>query len=432
MKYYNVSNPSEKVDFKNVVMQSSNKNNGLYLPEHIPVLDTTFLKNINKHSFAEISFQVAKAILGADMPHSALQKTIDEALNFPIHLKNIHDDNYVLELFHGPTMAFKDVGARFMSGLVSYFIQSETDEINILVATSGDTGSAVAAAFLNKPGIKVTILYPSGRVSYLQEQQLTTMGNNITALEIDGSFDDCQSMVKSAFADIDLSKKLKLTSANSINFARLFPQSFYYFYAYSQIKNNKLPLVFSVPSGNFGNLTAGIIAQKMGLPIWRFVAATNKNNVIPEYLQTQKYNPMPSVATISSAMDVGNPSNFERINALYNHNFSEIKNNITGYAFSDFETCKAIKTALQKHKYLLEPHGAVAYLGISRYLEKHKCCSVFFETAHPAKFSDVLQSALNIDVPVPEELKHYLGKKKRSIKMSADFEQLKEYLLSSN
>ncbi len=430
MKYYNTNNPSQKVNLKNAVMKSSNDATGLYMPESIPTLNATFLKNIHQLNLQEISFQVANAMFASDVPGDVLQRIINETLDFEIPLVNIHNNISVLELFHGPTMAFKDIGARFMAGLFGYFIEQDNHEINILAATSGDTGSAVAAAFLNKPGIKVTILYPSNRVSYLQEQQLTTMGNNITALEIDGSFDDCQALVKQAFADKNLNAIVNLASANSINFARLFPQSFYYFHAYAQLNKNNKPLVFSVPSGNYGNLTAGLIAKKMGLPIHQFIAATNANDIIPTYLQTKKFTPKPSIETISNAMDVGNPSNFGRITSLYNYSFSDIQENIKGFSFNDHETRLTMKDLYKNSNYILDPHGAIGYLALSKYLEKNEGQGIFLETAHPAKFQDVVQSVLEIEMVIPEQLRKYIKKQKHSIKMSNNFHDLRDYLTS--
>lgn len=428
MLYYNTSNPSEKVNLKRAIMQSSNDATGLYMPENIPSLDSTFFKNIHQLSLQEISYRVADAMFSSDVPDIVLQRIINASLNFEIPLVNIHDNIWALELFHGPTMAFKDVGARFMAGLLEFFIEQENKEINILVATSGDTGSAVAAAFLNKPGIKVTILYPSKRVSYLQEQQLTTMGNNIAALEIDGSFDDCQGLVKLAFADKKLNTKVNLASANSINFARLFPQSFYYFHGYAQLKEKGKPLIFSVPSGNFGNLTAGLFAKRMGLPVYQFIAATNANDIIPTYLQTGKFNPKPSISTVSNAMDVGNPSNFGRITSLYNNSFSDLQENIKGYSFNDDETCLAMQNVYRKHNYILDPHGAIGYSAFCKYSEKNKCNGIFLETAHPAKFSDVVKEVLNIDIQTPEPLKKYLEKQKHSIKFKNNFNDLRSFL----
>lgn len=431
MKYYNTNNPSEKVNLKKAIIQSSNDASGLYMPERIPKLDSAILKSIHEFSLQEISFHVAKKMFGMDIPDAMLLKIINETLNFEIPLVHIHDQVSALELFHGPTMAFKDIGARFMANLFAYFNEHENKNINILVATSGDTGSAVADAFLNKPGIKVTILYPSKRVSFLQEQQLTTMGNNITALEIDGSFDDCQSLVKQAFIHKLLNTKLNLASANSINFARLFPQSFYYFHAYAQKKENK-PIVVSVPSGNFGNLTAGLFAKKMGLPIHQFIASTNINDVIPEYLTTGTFNPRPSIQTISNAMDVGNPSNYSRIIALYNKSLSNIKEDIKGYSFNDNETRSMMQYVYNNHNYILDPHGAIGYLGLSKFLKNNRYNGIFLETAHPAKFQDTVKDVLNIEIETPVQLKKNLEKQKESIKMSNKFEDLKEFLLEQN
>jgi threonine synthase len=429
MKYFNTANLSERVNLKEAILNSSGNSSGLYMPEYISQLEPSFFRDIHQFSLHEISYHVAEAMFEGDIPKHILRQIITESLDFEIPLIHVLDTISVLELFHGPTMAFKDVGARFMSGLFGYFVERENTEINILVATSGDTGSAVASAFLNKPGIKVTILYPSGRVSHMQEQQICTMGNNITALEIEGSFDDCQALAKKAFVDPALNAGVKLASANSINFARLFPQSFYYFHAYAQLKDKKRPLVFSVPSGNFGNLTAGVFAKRMGLPVHRFIAATNANDIVPVYLQTGNYEPKSSVATLSNAMDVGNPSNFSRLNSLYHNTFTDMKEHIRGFSVTDTETLATMKEVYHAHKYMLDPHGSVAFTALSEYAKRNDCTGIMLETAHPAKFREVVERVLGISIPMPQQLKKYEGKKKESIFMKNDIEELKEWLM---
>lgn len=430
MYYHNINNPSDKVTLKAAVMQSPTDINGLYMPEMVPSVNASFIKNIHGLNLQEIAFEVAKIMFKNDVPAEELEKIIYDALSFDIPLVPVDDGISSLELFHGPTMAFKDVGARFMAGLFEYFMGQESQEVNILVATSGDTGSAVASAFLNKPGIKVTILYPSGKVSPLQEKQLTTLENNITALEVKGNFDDCQRMAKQAFADIELKKHVTLTSANSINFARLFPQSFYYFYAYSQVKEQEKPIVFCVPSGNFGNITAGLLAKRMGLPVQHFIAATNCNDVVPHYLKTGDFTPKPSVATISNAMDVGNPSNFNRMLALYKDELNALKNDVTGYSYNDRETREIMKTVYKKFNYVLDPHGAIAYGALKHYKEANNVTGIFLETAHPAKFSDVVEETLQMNIPIPAPLREHLSRTKNSIIIENDYEVLQEFLMS--
>lgn len=430
MYYHNINNPSDKVTLKAAVMQSPTDINGLYMPEMVPSVNASFIKNIHGLNLQEIAFEVAKIMFKNDVPAEELEKIIYDALSFDIPLVPVDDGISSLELFHGPTMAFKDVGARFMAGLFEYFMGQESQEVNILVATSGDTGSAVASAFLNKPGIKVTILYPSGKVSPLQEKQLTTLENNITALEVKGNFDDCQRMAKQAFADSKLKKHVNLTSANSINFARLFPQSFYYFYAYSQVKEQEKPIVFCVPSGNFGNITAGLLAKRMGLPVQHFIAATNCNDVVPHYLKTGDFIPKPSIATISNAMDVGNPSNFNRMLALYKDELNALKDDVTGYSYNDRETREIMKTVYKKFNYVLDPHGAIAYGALKHYKEANNVTGIFLETAHPAKFSDVVEETLQMNIPIPAPLREHLSRTKNSIIIENDYEVLQEFLLS--
>jgi len=432
MKYYNLNNKSKLVSLKEAVLTGIQGSDGLFMPEHIPQLDAAFIENIHQHPLKEIAFEVAKLFLNEDVAEQEIQSIVNDALNFDIPLVHLHDNVYTLELFHGPTLAFKDVGARFMARLFAYFLKNDNQQIHILVATSGDTGSAVANAFWNVPNISVTILYPSGKVSLLQEKQLTTLGGNISALEIDGTFDDCQRMVKQAFADKDLQSKINLASANSINLARLIPQSFYYFWAYAQYvaKHGKSAISICVPSGNFGNLTAGLFAKKMGLPIHQFIAATNANDVVPQYLSSGTYTPRPSQQTISNAMDVGNPSNFSRIMELYHNDWEAVKKDIVGYAFNDDVTRATMKKVHEKFDYTLDPHGAVGYAAIEKYQQSNPDVScVFFETAHPSKFDDVVMDATGTSPFIPERLSSLADKEKVALKMKAAYELLKAYLL---
>jgi threonine synthase len=431
MKYYNINNPTEKVTLKQAVLKSITRKADLYMPEYIPLLPSTFFEDLNKMDFIDIAFKVAKAMLGNDVPDNALEDIVKEAFIFDIPLKQLDENLFVLELYHGPTMAFKDVGARFMASLFEYLIRNDNHEITILAATSGDTGSAVANAFSERKGIKVVILYPSGRVSEIQEKQLTTMGGNITTLEVDGDFDDCQRLVKSAFADSDLNSRLNLTSANSINFARLFPQSFYYFYALAQLPDTKTHVAVSVPSGNFGNLTAGLIAKKMGLSIHDFIASTNSNHAVVDYLANGIFKPVRTKHTISNAMDVGNPSNFPRILGLFNNQHEDVSSAIKGYWFTNAETTRAMKELQMKYSYQADPHGAIAYSGLKRYQEKNDCTGIFLETAHPAKFPDEVEIATKVKVQIPEGLKELLFLKKKYVRMSNNYTGFRSFLMQS-
>ena len=431
MKLYSTNNTSHVVSLKEAVFKGLPADNGLYMPTVIPQLDKSFFEKSDKLSFQEIAFEVSKALIGEDVPTDTLHKIINDVLTFDAPVVKVHDNIYVLELFHGPSLAFKDFGARFMARLMSYFLEKESKEINILVATSGDTGSAVAQGFYKMPGIKVTILYPSKKVSEMQEKQLTTLGENITALEVDGTFDDCQRMVKEAFLDAELNKKFNLSSANSINISRLIPQSFYYFYAYSRLKNLGKPVVFSVPSGNFGNLCGGLIAKRMGLPVKQFIASTNANDIIPGYLLSGVFSPRPSVKTISNAMDVGNPSNFARIVALYNNNIVEIRKDIIGNKYTDNETSNAISEVFKKYNYTLDPHGAVGYLGLLDYKKKvmDDFTGVFLATAHVSKFPEVVEDIIGKQIELPERLNVLKSKQKKSIPLANTFQALKNYLI---
>jgi threonine synthase len=432
MRLYSTKKTVPEVSLKEAVFKGLPSDNGLYMPTEIPTLPKEFFDTIETKTFQEIAFEVSKALIGDDVPAADLKKIIDDVISFDAPVIKVHDDIHVLELFHGPSLAFKDFGARFMSRLMSYFLSKEKSDINILVATSGDTGSAVAQGFYNMPGINVTILYPSGKVSDLQEKQLTTLGGNITALEVQGTFDDCQAMVKEAFLDEELNAKFNLSSANSINISRLIPQSFYYFYAYAQVKKLGKKVVFSIPSGNFGNLCGGLIAKRMGLPIHHFVASTNANNVIPDYLASGVFNPRSSVRTISNAMDVGNPSNFQRLVAFYNEDVKAIRADITGKYYTDEQTEAALKKVYTATGYIMDPHGAVAYLGLSDYMREHvseEITGIFFATAHPAKFIEVVNDIIDKHVEIPERLQEAGRLKKVSISMGNQFKDLKAYLL---
>jgi len=428
MKYYSTSNVNHVVSLKEAVMNGLASDNGLYMPERTPVFPSAYFLSLPEKSFTEISLDVAQAFLGDDIPQEKLKSIVAHTISFDAPLVEVEKNIFALELFHGPTLAFKDFGARFMSQVLGYFAEQQKKEIVILVATSGDTGSAVANGFLGVPGTRVVVLYPSGKVSEIQEKQFTTLGNNITALEVSGTFDDCQRLVKHAFSDQELKTNFLLTSANSINIARLIPQTFYYFYAWSRMKQRE-DVVFSVPSGNFGNLTAGLIAKKMGLPIQRFIAATNINDIIPNYLTTGAFTPKPSKATISNAMDVGNPSNFARMLNLFQNGHTAMRNLITGYSFTDDETRTAMKKVFAVSNYVLDPHGAIGYLGLKNFQALHpKNIGVFFETAHPAKFRDVVEETLGKRIEIPPSLKIFLSKEKNTINTPSDFLGFKKIL----
>lgn len=432
MELYSTKHSVPNVNFEEAVFKGLPSDNGLYMPTEIPQLPQSFFDKIDTLSFQEIAFTVANTLIGDEIPAADLKVLIDDAVNFPAPAVEIKNQYHVLELFHGPSLAFKDFGARFMSRIMSYFLKKEKKEINILVATSGDTGSAVGQGFHNIEGINVTILYPSGKVSLNQEKQLTTLGGNITALEIDGVFDDCQALVKQAFLDQELNENMNLSSANSINIARLVPQSFYYFWAYAQLKKAGKPVVFCVPSGNFGNICGGLIAHKMGLPVEKFIATTNVNDIVPEYLKTSVFTPRPSIATISNAMDVGNPSNFPRMTALFGDVYESVKEKVQGYSFTDEETKTALKAIYQETGYIMCPHTAVAYLGLKAYFSQTNSVAngVFLSTAHSAKFLDIVEPILDKKLEVPQELESIINKPKVSIEMSKDFEGFKKYLLS--
>ncbi|MFT4032908.1 MAG: threonine synthase [Siphonobacter sp.] len=431
MKLYSTKHQSPDVSLEEAVFRGLPPDNGLYMPEHIPTLPLSFFETIQNLSLPEIAFEVSKALLGDDIPEADLKAIVNQAITFEAPLVAVEPDTYALELFHGPSMAFKDFGARFMAALMSYFLGKSSKEIHILVATSGDTGGAVAQGFYDTPGIKVTILYPSGKVSDIQEKQLTTLGANISALEVEGTFDDCQRLVKEAFLDADLRSKFNLASANSINISRLIPQTFYYFNAYARLKHLGKPLVFSVPSGNFGNLSAGIIAYRMGLPVHTFIAATNINHIVPDYLSTGTFTPQPSVETLSNAMDVGNPSNFPRLLVLGGGDWDSLKELITGIWYDDAQTQLAIRNVFQSTGYLMCPHTAIAYQGLKDTTETlaEEVTGVFLSTAHYAKFLPTMKATLGTAIPIPDRLAELLNKPKVATPMSTSFEAFKTYLL---
>ncbi|MEC4005160.1 threonine synthase [Flavobacterium sp. SUN052] len=425
MNYYSLNNKNQKVTFQQAVIQGLAPDKGLYFPESLMQLSDAFFENIENLSKEEIAFEAIKQFVGDEIPEIELKQILKETLCFDFPLVKVEENVFSLELFHGPTMAFKDVGARFMSRCLAYFNRNLDQKNTVLVATSGDTGGAVASGFLGVKGVEVVILYPSGKVSDIQERQLTTLGQNITALEVDGVFDDCQDMVKQAFLDADLKHK-NLTSANSINIARWLPQMFYFFFAYKELKKYNKPLIVSCPSGNFGNICAGIIAKKLGLPITYFTASTNANDTVPRFLENGNYNPKPSIATISNAMDVGNPSNFVRIQELYNNDLSEFEKDFSSYTFSDEETLFEMKNIFVNTGYIAEPHGAVGYLGLKKEMQNfHNSIGFFLETAHPIKFLDVVEPALNVKLPIPTQIESVLNKEKLSFKIStyADFKK---------
>ena len=425
MRYYSLNNSSPLTSFKKAVQNGIAPDRGLYFPEEITPISKDFINNISEYSNEEIAYEVIKQFIGDEIPATILKEIIKKTISFDFPIVNLDENIGSLELFHGPTMAFKDVGARFMSQCLEYFNQKKTEDITVLVATSGDTGGAVANGFLNAKGVQVVILYPKGKVSEIQEKQLTTLGNNITALEVDGVFDDCQEMVKSAFLDKNISRNL--TSANSINVARWLPQMFYFFSAYKQVANQYKDVVFSVPSGNFGNICAGLLAQKLGLPIKHFVASTNINDTVPQYLINGNYDPKPSKPTISNAMDVGNPSNFIRIQELFDNNLSSLKKSFSSYSFSDDETKIMMKSIHDKFNYISEPHGAIGYLGLKKHGLKTNEFGVFLETAHPVKFLQVVEETLTVNVEIPPQIKQVMSKEKVSILIS-NYQDLKNFL----
>ena len=432
MKYYSTNHSADMASLEYAVVKGLAPDKGLFMPEKINKISPDVIANMKNLSFSEIACLVAENLFGEDIEKDVLDKIVCDTLSFDVPAVSVKDNIYSLELFHGPTLAFKDVGARFMARLSGYFTRKEgMDRVNVLAATSGDTGSAVANGFLDVPGVHVYVLYPKGKVSPIQECQFTTLGKNITALEIDGTFDDCQALVKSAFLDEELNSAMTLTSANSINVARLLPQSFYYFYAYAQLdKLSKADnLVFCVPSGNFGNITAGLFAQRMGLPVKRFIAANNRNDVFLEYLNTGKYNPRPSVATIANAMDVGAPSNFARILDLFGENaWENIRKQISGFRYTDEQIADTMRRVYKESGYILDPHGACGFAALEQSIESGET-GVFLETAHPAKFKDTVDGILGINIEIPEKLRAFMRGEKKSIELPKDFDNFKAFLL---
>lgn len=435
MQLYSTKNPSTHVSFKEAVFNSMPQDKGLYMPVNIPRLDDKFLNNLDGYSLPEIAFHVAQHLIGNDIPDADLKTIIYDAVNFLAPIVKLEDNVFVLELWHGPSLAFKDFGARFMSRVMSYFLEKGEKQLDVLVATSGDTGGAVALGFLGVPDTRVTILYPKGKVSAIQELQLTTNGQNIRAVEIDGTFDDCQALVKQAFTEPELIKKFRLTSANSINIARLIPQTFYYFNAYAQLLKRGIgKVVFSVPSGNFGNIGAGLLAWKMGLPVERFIAATNANDTVPEYLKSGIYQPKPSISTLSNAMDVGDPSNWVRIADLFKADMGDLKNLVTGYRYDDEETLDAIKFINDNYNYVACPHTAIAWQALKDYQQdnfKAEIAGVFLATAHPCKFPDVFPQSIAQKLDVPKQVEELGKKEKQATALGKDFEAFKKYLLEN-
>lgn len=431
MKYYSTNRKASDATLEEAVVKGLAADRGLYMPHNIRILPASFYEQIDQLSFQEIASQVADAFFGEDVPAETLKQIVYDTLSFDVPVVRVRENIYSLELFHGPTLAFKDVGGRFMARLLGYFIRKEGKrQVNVLVATSGDTGSAVANGFLGVEGIHVYVLYPKGKVSEIQEKQFTTLGRNITAVEVDGTFDDCQALVKSAFMDQELNERMQLTSANSINVARFLPQAFYYFYAYAQMKKlgREKELVVCVPSGNFGNITAGLFAKRMGLPVKRFIAANNRNDIFYQYLKTGQYAPKPSVQTIANAMDVGDPSNFARILDLYEGSHDAIASEISGETYTDDQIRETVQLTYDETGYLLDPHGACGYRALSENLQSGEV-GVFLETAHPAKFLHTVEDIIGTDINIPEKLKAFMNGTKQSVPMSKNFMTFKEWLL---
>ena len=433
MNYYSTNGTAPMADLKKAVVKGLAEDRGLYMPEHIKTLPQAFFDNIQDMSFRDIAYNVAAAFFGEDIDGDALQDIVYDTLSFDCPVVKVTDNIYSLELFHGPTLAFKDVGARFMARLLQYFLRrsGNDEQVNVLVATSGDTGSAVANGFLGVEGIHVYVLYPKGKVSPIQECQFTTLGHNITAIEVDGVFDDCQALVKSAFMDAELNEHMRLTSANSINVARFLPQAFYYFNAYAQLRRQGKAndMVVCVPSGNFGNICAGLFAKRMGLPIKHFIAANNANDVFYQYLQTGIYTPQPSIQTIANAMDVGDPSNFARIYDLYGKDWKAIRSDISGATYTDEQIADTMRQVFKTTGYVCDPHGACGFRALSERLRDGET-GVFLETAHPAKFKQTVDNILGSDIEIPAKLQAFMNGKKQSVAMSSDFKAFKQFLLS--
>ena len=433
MKYFSTNNISPPASLKDAVLSGMPGDGGLFLPERIPVLTPQQIEALSTMSFEEIAQTMAAEFLAGDVPPEDIREVVAGSMNLDVKLTRLSEQMSILETFHGPTMAFKDFGARFMARLMSYLIKGDQRELTILVATSGDTGSAVASGFLGIPGIRVIILYPSGKVSPSQEKQLTTQGQNIQALEVAGNFDDCQRLVKRAFADEELRQRHLLSSANSINIARLIPQSFYYAFTAGYLGQKSGEFVISVPSGNFGNLTAGLMAKRMGVPIKHFIASTNSNDVIPEYLKSGVFKPRPSDQTISNAMDVGDPSNLSRIRYLFDDDMDRIRSEISSWSFDDMETREMIGQIFTRHDYIIDPHTAVGILGLEKYLEMHHSTfpGVVISTAHPAKFPESVEPIIGEKIPVPPQLAQYLNREKLATPMSIEYEAFRQYLIDT-
>ena len=432
MKYYSTNKQSSLTSFKEATILGQAPDRGLFFPERIPQVDKGLIVKISDFSDEEIAYRVIAPYVGSEIPEEKLRQIVSKTVNFPIPLIQVNDSIFSLELFHGPTLAFKDIGARFMSRCLGYFVKDDSRKVTVLVATSGDTGGAVANGFYNVDGVEVVILYPSGKVSPVQEKQLTTLGNNIHALEVTGTFDNCQQMVKQAFADKELTQKKFLTSANSINVARWLPQQFYYFFAYKQWLEKDSPLVISVPSGNFGNICAGILAMQSGLPVDHFIAACNVNDIVSDYLETQELKPRQAVATLSNAMDVGNPSNFVRILEIFQHQFPALKSKLSSFSITDAETESVIDEVFKKYQYTLDPHGAVGYLALQRYLAEHSNAKgIFLETAHPVKFPEAVERATGQKIKLPEHISEIMDREKISTVISPEYEVLRSFLLET-
>jgi threonine synthase len=428
MKFYSTNNTNYKVGLEEAVRLGLPNDGGLFMPQEIPQLPDKFLDNLSSLSMPEIGYEILKPFVEDDIDDENLKNICLEAFSFPLPLIQLKDSHYSLELYHGPTLAFKDFGARFMARLLGHFNRTNKDKTTILVATSGDTGSAVADGFFNVENVEVVILYPQGKVSDLQEKQMTTLGGNIHAIAIDGNFDDCQRLVKTAFGDEELSSRYGLTSANSINIARLLPQMLYYFYAYGLVADKNNPMVFSVPSGNYGNLTAGILAKKMGLPVQHFIAATNANDIVPNYLTTGNFEPKPSIETISNAMDVGNPSNFARLQAIFNNSLAEFRTEISGYSYSDDQTRQTIKKVYDELGYVLDPHGAIGYRALEEHLDDNITIGIFLETAHPIKFKQEIEPVIGLEIPIPDLLENVLKANKKSSPCDSEYNDFKKLL----
>jgi threonine synthase len=433
MQYYSLQNHQHRVSFREAVTRGLAPDKGLYFPAEIPKLGKDLIERLEEHDPLYIAFRAIQPFVGDDIPEHHLKQIIRETLSFPFPLREVEENVYALELFHGPTLAFKDVGAHFMAGCLGYFRRGSDKPVTVLVATSGDTGGAVAHGFYDVPGVEVVILYPSGKVSELQEKQLTTLGRNIRALEVNGTFDDCQRMVKTAFLDDELQAHRPLTSANSINVARWLPQMFYYFMAYRKVKQWKKDTVISVPSGNFGNICSGMMAAAMGLPIHHFIASTNVNDTVPRFFDNGRYEPLAAIPTLSNAMDVADPSNFVRILQLFAQNERALKASLTAYRFTDAETVAAMEKVFAEHNYLLEPHGAVGYLGLKKYLRQHPgYTGIFLETAHPVKFTNTMPDSLKNEVSIPDRVQQLFSRQKKSVRMDADYGRMKAWLMQAD